>query len=113
MERTSTLIAIPKKVRFKDESLASLTNMVVDSFRSNLNGIPSIDFLDRINKILIKGMEFTVVVKLLGRNIGYGPLHNHISSLWKPTQPFRLMDVANRYYLIRFLSRADYDAALS
>ncbi|MBA0756206.1 hypothetical protein Gogos_000038 [Gossypium gossypioides] len=36
---------------------------------SNLNGILAIDFSDRITKILIKGMEFTVVVKLLGRNI--------------------------------------------
>ncbi|MBA0826440.1 hypothetical protein Goarm_011289 [Gossypium armourianum] len=33
---------------------------------SNLNGIPTIDFSNRITKILIKGMELTVVVKLLG-----------------------------------------------
>ncbi|MBA0554073.1 hypothetical protein Golob_013202 [Gossypium lobatum] len=26
-------------------------------------------------------MEFTVVVKLLGRNIGYGALYNRITSL--------------------------------
>ncbi|MBA0717214.1 hypothetical protein Golax_005051 [Gossypium laxum] len=63
-----------------------------DIHRSNLNGIHAIDFLDRINKILIKGMELTVVVKLLRRNIGFGALYNHITSLWKPTQSFRLMD---------------------
>ncbi|PPS05014.1 hypothetical protein GOBAR_AA15643 [Gossypium barbadense] len=103
-----------KKISWKDKLLGGSVSNSLDDVskidlvfkdgdirRSNLNGIPSIDFLDRINKILIKGMELTVVVKLLGRNIGYGPLHNHISSLWKPTQPFRLMDVANRYYLIR------------
>ncbi|MBA0860318.1 hypothetical protein Goshw_016421 [Gossypium schwendimanii] len=33
---------------------------------SNLNGTPTIDFSNRITKILIKGMELTVVVKLLG-----------------------------------------------
>ncbi|KAG8491469.1 hypothetical protein CXB51_014675 [Gossypium anomalum] len=44
-------------------------------------------------------MENTVVVKLLGRNIGYAVLHNHISSLWRPSQPFHLMDVENGYYL--------------
>ncbi|MBA0787631.1 hypothetical protein Gotri_026359 [Gossypium trilobum] len=32
---------------------------------SNLNGILSIDFSNRITKILIKGMELTVVVKIL------------------------------------------------
>ncbi|MFQ6626512.1 hypothetical protein Gotur_005531 [Gossypium turneri] len=41
----------------------------------------AIDFSDRITKILIKGMEFTVVVKLFGLNIGYGALYNHITSL--------------------------------
>ncbi|MFQ6636278.1 hypothetical protein Gotur_012867 [Gossypium turneri] len=97
-----------KKVRFKDGSDDSLANMVFedgDIRRSNLNGIPAIDFSDHINKILIKGMELTVVVKLLGRNIGYGDLYNHITSLWKPTQSFHLMDVANGFYIVRFQSR--------
>ncbi|KAH1040164.1 hypothetical protein J1N35_041907 [Gossypium stocksii] len=40
-------------------------------------------------------MENTVVVKLLGWNIGYGALHTRILSLWKPFQPFRLMDIEN------------------
>ncbi|KAH1082512.1 hypothetical protein J1N35_022273 [Gossypium stocksii] len=50
---------------------------------------------------------------MLGRNIGYGALYNRITSLWKPTQSFRLMDVANGYYLVRFQSRVDHDAALT
>ncbi|KAK5832587.1 hypothetical protein PVK06_016389 [Gossypium arboreum] len=127
-----------KKVRFKDGSDDSVTNMMVDlsptngvswkdklllgatsnTFdgdanldleyvngdirRSNLNSIPAIDFSERINKILIKAIELTVVVKLLGRNIGYGALLNRITSFWKPAQPFCLMDVANGYYLVRF-----------
>ncbi|KAH1113658.1 hypothetical protein J1N35_007036 [Gossypium stocksii] len=91
-----------KKFQFKDGSVASSTNMVVDSspvnevswkdkllggsisnsiddvtkidlvfedgdiHRSNLNSILSTNFSDRINKILIKGMELIVVVKILG-----------------------------------------------
>ncbi|MBA0833782.1 hypothetical protein Goarm_006204, partial [Gossypium armourianum] len=38
-----------------------------DIRRSNLNGIPAIEFSDHINKILIKGMELTVVVKFQSR----------------------------------------------
>ncbi|KAG8503146.1 hypothetical protein CXB51_000967 [Gossypium anomalum] len=83
-----------------------------DIRRSNLNGIPTIDFSDRITKILIKGMELTVVVKLLGHNTGYGALFTRINSLWKPTRSFRLMDVANGYYLVRFHCQVDYDVAL-
>lgn len=47
-----------------------------DILKSTINGIPVIDFLECIQKLLVKGMETTVVVKLLGRNIGYTALHN-------------------------------------
>ncbi|KAH1038326.1 hypothetical protein J1N35_040069 [Gossypium stocksii] len=55
----------------------------VDVMRSSVNGIPSINFSKRVNQILIKDMEYTVVIKLLGRNIGYSTLQNKIYSLWR------------------------------
>ncbi|MBA0649905.1 hypothetical protein Goklo_017415 [Gossypium klotzschianum] len=70
-----------------------------DILRSIINGIPTIDFSKRIKKVLVKDMETTAIVKLLGRNIGYGVLFNQITSHWKPSQPFRLMDMENGYYL--------------
>ncbi|MFQ6651500.1 hypothetical protein Gotur_023803 [Gossypium turneri] len=44
---------------------------------------------------------------------GYGVLHNRIYSLLEPSQPFRLMDVENGYYLVQFQNRDDYDMALT
>ncbi|KAG8478613.1 hypothetical protein CXB51_028415 [Gossypium anomalum] len=41
-----------------------------------INGISAINFFDRIKEMLFKEMELTVVIKLLGRNIGYNTLHN-------------------------------------
>ncbi|PPR84486.1 hypothetical protein GOBAR_AA36227 [Gossypium barbadense] len=84
-----------------------------DILRSSINGIPAIDFSELLRNFLVRDMETIVVVKLLGRNIGYGALHNHISSLWKPSQPFRLMDIKNGYFLVRFQCRVDYDLALT
>ncbi|KAH1032939.1 hypothetical protein J1N35_045113 [Gossypium stocksii] len=49
-----------------------------------VEGVPVITFSDRLKNILFKEMELTVIVKLLGRNIGYNTLHNRILSLWKP-----------------------------
>ncbi|KAH1113813.1 hypothetical protein J1N35_007191 [Gossypium stocksii] len=44
-----------------------------DILRSIVNGILAIDFSEKIQQILFKEMEHTVVLKLLGRNIGkYG-----------------------------------------
>lgn len=45
-----------------------------DIQKSLVNGVPSISFSDRIHKILIQGMENTVILKLLGRNIGFSVL---------------------------------------
>ncbi|KAH1037884.1 hypothetical protein J1N35_039627 [Gossypium stocksii] len=41
-----------------------------------VNGIPAIAFSDRIKDLLFKEMERTVILKLLGRNIGYNVLYN-------------------------------------
>ncbi|PPR87700.1 hypothetical protein GOBAR_AA32989 [Gossypium barbadense] len=84
-----------------------------DIQRSIVNGIPAIDFSERIQKILFKEMEVAVVIKLLGRNIGYGVLNNRINSLWNPIKPFHLIDIENRYYLVKFQSIDDYTKVLS
>ncbi|KAH1081117.1 hypothetical protein J1N35_020878 [Gossypium stocksii] len=55
-----------------------------DVNKSIINGIPAIKFSDRIKEILFKEMESTIIVKLLGRNIGYNALQNRILFLWKP-----------------------------
>ncbi|KAH1083396.1 hypothetical protein J1N35_023157 [Gossypium stocksii] len=61
-----------------------------DILRCIVNGIPAIDFSERIQQILFKEMDETVVLKLLGKNVGYGTLNNQISSFWRPTKPFQL-----------------------
>lgn len=52
-----------------------------DIKKSGINRIPSIEFSERVNQLLIKDMALTVVVKLLGRNIGLMTLQNRISNL--------------------------------
>ncbi|KAG8488979.1 hypothetical protein CXB51_017071 [Gossypium anomalum] len=43
-----------------------------------VDGMPSIAFSEPIKNILFKEMDLTIVLKLLGRNIGYNALHNYI-----------------------------------
>ncbi|KAK5771522.1 hypothetical protein PVK06_047738 [Gossypium arboreum] len=84
-----------------------------DIHRSFVNGIPTIDFSERIHQILFKEMESIVVLKLFGRNIGYGALHSCINSLWNPSMPFYIMDIENGYFLAKFQSIDDYAKVLS
>lgn len=84
-----------------------------DIQKSVVNGIPSIEFLDRVHQILIGDMENTVILKLLGRNIGYSILQNKVYSLWKPSSSFYLMDIENGYFLAKFQNKLDYEKILS
>ncbi|KAK9043379.1 hypothetical protein V6N11_071724 [Hibiscus sabdariffa] len=61
----------------------------------------------------VKSLERTVVVKLLGRRIGYTTLRSKIYEIWKPSQPLKLMDVENDYFLVSFRSQDDYERILS
>ncbi|KAK5841946.1 hypothetical protein PVK06_004272 [Gossypium arboreum] len=83
-----------------------------DMERSIINGVPSINFSDRITQILINHMQLTIVIKLLGRNIGYNALQNKVTALWKPSQPFNLMNVENGYFLAKFKNPDDYERVL-
>ncbi|KAH1046188.1 hypothetical protein J1N35_036972 [Gossypium stocksii] len=58
-------------------------------------------------------MELTILLKLLGRNIGYNAINNRILNLWKPAKSIHLMDIANGYFLVKFQAFEDYNKALT
>ncbi|KAK8514781.1 hypothetical protein V6N12_057677 [Hibiscus sabdariffa] len=76
-------------------------------------GIPFINFSDRVKDLAIKSMDFTLVLKILGRRVGYTTLYNQIIGLWKPSNKIKLIDIENDYYLVKFSSRTDYIHALT
>ncbi|MBA0607254.1 hypothetical protein Godav_019587, partial [Gossypium davidsonii] len=87
--------------RFRDEVLEG------DIQKTIINGIPSINFSNKIQQILIQDMDNTVILKLLGHNIGFSVLQNIIYSLWKPSSPFHLMGAENGYFLAKFENKID------
>ncbi|KAL4273826.1 hypothetical protein GQ457_13G020550 [Hibiscus cannabinus] len=84
-----------------------------DVTRSMVDGLISIVFSERVQALAVKNFELTVVVKLLGRRIGYNTLRSRLLDMWKPKEAFRLMDIENDYFLVTFKSRPDYSNAIS
>ncbi|MBA0768058.1 hypothetical protein Gotri_016894, partial [Gossypium trilobum] len=84
-----------------------------DIQKTFVDGVPSISFSDRIHKILIQGMENTVILKLLGRNIGFSVLQNKLFNLWRPSAPLHMMDIENGYFLVKFQNKLDCERALA
>ncbi|KAK9020937.1 hypothetical protein V6N11_010949 [Hibiscus sabdariffa] len=87
-----------------------------DVTRSLVDGLLSIEFSQRVQSLAEKSLDQTLVIKLLGRRIGYTTLRTKIYELWKPKQAIRLirlMDIENDYFLVSFHARSDYLQALA
>lgn len=54
-----------------------------------------------------------VVVKLLGKSIGYEALCNRLEALWGGSQGFSVIDLENNFYLVWFRNESDAHHALT
>ncbi|KAH9745834.1 DUF4283 domain-containing protein [Citrus sinensis] len=75
--------------------------------------MPTIKFSQRIHEKLVKPWQNLVVVKLLGRNIGYKVLYNRLKVMWHMIPDFSVIDLENNYFLIRLNSPEDAIYALT
>ncbi|KAK9001735.1 hypothetical protein V6N11_024433 [Hibiscus sabdariffa] len=94
-----------KSVGFDDDDIDLLED---DIAVGSENGVPTIDFSERVQTLALQSMDLTLVVKVLGRRIGYNTLHNMIYGIWKPTHPLKLIDTENDFFLVKFSDREDY-----
>ncbi|KAK5774661.1 hypothetical protein PVK06_042517 [Gossypium arboreum] len=97
----------------EDISIVEDSNTKKDVKKSIADGVPSIDFSDRVYQILEKEMSTLIILKILGRNIGISTLQNKLYGIWRPSKPFQLMNIENGYFLAKFQNSIDYDKVLS
>lgn len=53
-----------------------------------------------------------IIVKLVGRSVGFNFLQNKLNQLWKPTRRLDCVDLGNDFFLARFYSKEDLDVVL-
>ncbi|KAL4353703.1 hypothetical protein GQ457_06G025370 [Hibiscus cannabinus] len=99
-----------------DVDLVSLDDDDIDLLEDDVqtgeaDGIPFIVFSDRVKDLAIKSMDFTLILKVLGRRVGYTTLFNRITGIWKPTHQIKLIDIENDYFLVKFSSSRFQPAA--
>ncbi|XP_024043278.1 uncharacterized protein LOC112099971 [Citrus clementina] len=75
--------------------------------------MPFIAFSSRVHERLVEPWENSVVVKILGRNLGYRVLSSRLNRIWSSTTGFEIIDLANDYFLIRFNNNNDLEYALT
>ncbi|KAI9126827.1 hypothetical protein K1719_002423 [Acacia pycnantha] len=78
-----------------------------------LNGnVPTVDFASHVLETLNQKMGLAVVIKLMGRRIGYRQLRMKLQNLWKPIGQCKLIDLEDDCFLVRFKEDLDYQNAL-
>ncbi|KDO44000.1 hypothetical protein CISIN_1g046515mg, partial [Citrus sinensis] len=75
--------------------------------------VPFIAFSSRVHERLVEPWENSVVVKILGRNLGYRVLSSRLNRIWSSTIGFEIIDLGNDYFLIRFNNKKDVEYALT
>ncbi|KAI9119592.1 hypothetical protein K1719_009468 [Acacia pycnantha] len=75
--------------------------------------IPSIEFSKEIREVLVRGMERTVIIKLLGRSITYHVLLTKIQAMWHMKGSFHLIDMEGGFYMVTFDLAEDYTQVLT
>ncbi|KAI9101390.1 hypothetical protein K1719_023872 [Acacia pycnantha] len=75
--------------------------------------IPCIEFSSAIRATLAKGMERSLIVKLLGRSITYYDLLARTQMLWKLKGSYQLVDMEGGFYCTTFTLEEDYMKVLT
>ncbi|KAJ4822016.1 hypothetical protein Tsubulata_001579 [Turnera subulata] len=83
-----------------------------DIIIAETEGGPVMKLSESFKSRLRKPWESVVVIKLMGKRIGYRVLRSKIQSLWKPQSPFRLIDLENDFFVVRFKDKTDALQAL-
>ncbi|KAL4297736.1 hypothetical protein GQ457_12G008990 [Hibiscus cannabinus] len=80
---------------------------------SGASGLPEIWFSDRVHDEIDSKLAKSMIIRLLGKTIGYRALWNRIMALWTPVGEINLIDLDNEYYLVQFANEEDFQKVLS
>ncbi|KAI9127941.1 hypothetical protein K1719_000934 [Acacia pycnantha] len=75
--------------------------------------VPSIVFSKDVQEVLVRGMERTMIIKLLGRSITYHDLLMRTRGLWQAKGSYQLVDMEGGFYMATFDLIEDYTKVLT
>lgn len=85
-----------KTVYLLKEGLASIT------YENGNPLLPKVTINDSVFEGLCAPWKDALVVKLLGKRLGYNVLKDRLMRLWKLSSGFDMMDIGNDFYMVKF-----------
>lgn len=77
------------------------------------DGHPEFKVKPEAMQALIEPWRFSVVVKLIGKNVNYTILNDCIASMWKLKFRYKIIDLTYGYYIVQLGCEDDYIMAMS
>ncbi|KAK9017817.1 hypothetical protein V6N11_000818 [Hibiscus sabdariffa] len=122
----SATIISDMKISFRDMVTGNLVIQQRDNFIEDFDvelsaddvvigrsgSILEIRFADRVHLEIDEKHSKSVIVRLLGKSIGFRALRNCIKALWMPAGEVNIIDLDNEYFMVRFALQDDYDRVL-
>ncbi|KAK2353453.1 zinc ion binding / nucleic acid binding protein [Trifolium repens] len=75
--------------------------------------LPKVYLDDNVFKGMCSSWTDAIVVKLLGKTLGYRTMKDRLQKIWKPTGGFEMRDVDNGFYTVKFDLAADKEKVVS
>ena len=69
---------------------------------------PTFSFSEKMKKRLYKAWTNAVIVKLLGKDIGYKLLFSILQSLWAKKGVISMINIGHRFFVVKFTIKEDY-----
>ncbi|KAL7240588.1 hypothetical protein ACSBR2_006279 [Camellia fascicularis] len=79
-----------------------------DEVLSDHMGIPMISLPKKLLERIRKPWENALIIRLLGKNIGYKMLCTRVAKIWALQGEFTTIDLGSNYFLFKFAEKEDY-----
>nr|XP_009771927.1 PREDICTED: uncharacterized protein LOC104222393 [Nicotiana sylvestris] len=91
-------------------------NMISYEQENETNNYPNPEFFILITSSdkerIYKNWTNALIIKMLGKRVGYQFLQKKLRAIWKPTETLSLVDLGCDYYLIKFAKEENYNKTL-
>ncbi|XP_016706963.1 uncharacterized protein [Gossypium hirsutum] len=110
LDNSSTIPRVGMRMPLNEEEEVTLLD---DDVSISMDGpYPQVCFSTRVHYLIDEHNKQMVIVRMLGRPIGYRALANKIKSLWELTGDYKIVDLDNNYFLVKLASQNDYNRVI-
>jgi hypothetical protein len=102
-----------EKTKVKEKIDLIANGLMKVTLEDGNRSLPKVTMDEKLFQELCSPWKEALVVKLLGKNVGFNLMKDRLQKLWRLTGGFEIMDVDNGFYMVKCELLADRDKIMS